>query len=290
MENKGPAWDDLRVLLEVYRRRSFLGAGKELGLSTSTVARRIATLEAQLGRPLVHRSTAGTSLESEALPLVALAQQLEQGLATARRDESASGTVRISLGSGFARPVTRLIAEVRRAHPRLQIELVAEARPADLARREADLAVRTLRSASRGLIEKRVGMLRFGLFAAQEYIERRLRDAVLRRADFAQQDFIGYEGELRKLPQERWLIAEGAVCFPFRSNSQEAIAEAALAGQGIAMLAEEAAEGLQRVTPEGTPALPATEVFLVMREDLRKVPRIQTVARALEAGIRARLR
>ena len=72
-----PSWDDLRVLLAVHRHRSFLAAGRALGISTSTTSRRIEALEQALDRPLVHRSSAGTSLEPEALELVNLAEQLE---------------------------------------------------------------------------------------------------------------------------------------------------------------------------------------------------------------------
>ena len=88
------------MLLEVYRRRTFLAAGRELGLSTSTVARRIGALEAELGRPLVHRSTEGASLEPAALPLIALAQQLEQGLEASQRDAPEAGVVQNGLAYG----------------------------------------------------------------------------------------------------------------------------------------------------------------------------------------------
>jgi len=85
MQNEAtPPWDDLRVLLAVHRQRSFLGAGKALGVSTSTASRRIEALEAALGRPLVHRSSAGTFLEPDALELVSLAEQIELGLRAIR--------------------------------------------------------------------------------------------------------------------------------------------------------------------------------------------------------------
>src|SRR3954462_3357175 len=98
MQNdSSPTWDALRVLLALHRHRSFLAAGKALGVSTSTAARRIEALEASLGRPLVHRSSGGTQVEPDALELVALAEQLELGLRAVRRDEgdqAIAGTVR----------------------------------------------------------------------------------------------------------------------------------------------------------------------------------------------------
>src|SRR5688500_1194944 len=108
------AWDDLRVLLALHRERSFLAAGKALGISTSTAARRIDALEAALGRRVVQRTRSGTSIEPDALPLVALAEQLELGLSALRREqaqaeETLSGVVRLSVGEGFVRPVVALL-------------------------------------------------------------------------------------------------------------------------------------------------------------------------------------
>jgi DNA-binding transcriptional LysR family regulator len=146
-----PVWDDLRVLLALHRHRSFLAAGKALGVSTSTVARRIEALESSVGRQLVHRSSGGTSVEPDALELVTLAEQLELGLDAVRRDEGAetlSGTVRVSMGEGFVRPVTQALSELRRKHQSLQLEVISEPRPVDLARREADIGIRNARSSS----------------------------------------------------------------------------------------------------------------------------------------------
>src|SRR5262249_6914536 len=114
-------WDDLRVLLALHRHRSFLAVGKALGASTSTAARRIESLEQALGRRLVHRSRAGTSIEPEAMELVYLAEQLELGLQAVGRDhgDAQGGTVRISVGEGFLRAVTRILSDLRRLQPGL---------------------------------------------------------------------------------------------------------------------------------------------------------------------------
>jgi molybdate transport repressor ModE-like protein len=286
-----PAWDDLRVLLAVHRHRSFLAAGRALGVSTSTAARRIEALEAALGRPLVHRSSGGTALEPDALELVALAEQLELGLAAARRDEpdaTVAGTVRVSMGEGFVQPVTAALCELRRQHPSLQLEVVAEARLVDLARREADIGIRTARSASPVLVERPVGRLSFALYAAQSYVERRLRAAQLRRGDFERHDFVGYEGAMAKLlPQARWLAERGAKRFTVRTNSEHALREALEQGQGIGVLAEplgRASPVLVRLDTEGP--LPSAPLYLVFHRELRRVPRCRKVIDALDAALR----
>jgi DNA-binding transcriptional LysR family regulator len=297
MENTTPgAWDDLRVLLALHRHRSFLAAGKELGMSTSTAARRIDALEATLGRPLVQRSRTGTLVEPDALELVALAEQLELGLQAIKRDERSgaaamSGTVRLSMGEGFVRPLVGFLSELRRKHPGLRFEVISESRFADLARREADIAIRKSKSSSRTLIERPVGRLELGLYAAQSYIDRRLRAAHLNASDFTRHDFIGHDGPLQKSAQAQWLSARGATNIVFRSNSDYAIEEAVLQGQGIGVLAKAQARALTTLVEldhEG-PAIPAIPVYLVFHRELRNIPRFRLVTQALETTLRERL-
>jgi DNA-binding transcriptional LysR family regulator len=256
------------------------------------VARRIAELEADLGRPLVHRTTQGASLEPEALPYVALAEQLERGLSATRRDAPEAGVVRVSVGEGFARSAARVLADFQRANPLIHIELSADSRLADLTRREADLGVRTIRSGSKALIEKRIGVLRLGLFASRAYVERRLGSPTLARADFERHDFIGHEGALKRLPHEQWLQAHGAHRFPFRSSSDEALLEVACRGQGLALLARAQAGALSELVElklEGCEPPPAFDIYLALHREVRKVPRVRAVAHALELGVRAGL-
>jgi len=52
-------WDDLRFFLEVIRHRSLVAAAKQLNVTQSTVGRRLASLEAQLGVRLVERTQEG---------------------------------------------------------------------------------------------------------------------------------------------------------------------------------------------------------------------------------------
>ncbi|WP_434387241.1 LysR family transcriptional regulator [Melittangium boletus] len=283
-----PIWDDLRVLLALHRHGSLLAAGRALGVSTSTAARRIEALEKALGRPLVHRSSAGTSVEPEALELIRLAEQLELGLLAVRRDEGdegMAGTVRLSLSDGFLRPVTQVLATLRRLHPALHFELSAETRLVDLARREADIGIRNSRSTSPVLIQKHLGAVRLGLYAAPSYIERRLRDGRLRREDMARHDFLGFDVDLDKLPQAQWLAAQGAKRFVFRSNSYFALLEAAEQGQGILVLSAALSSPLVRL--ETDVELPEVSVYLAFHRELRQVKRVRVVVDALEAAIRA---
>lgn len=281
-------WDDLRVLLALHRHGSFLAAGQALGVSTSTTARRIEALERSVGRRLVHRSRAGTSIEPDAMQLVHLAEQLELGLSAASRDNSGApvGTVRISMGEGWLRAVTRILSELRRTQSGLQFELLVESRFVDLGKREADIAIRVTRSSSPVLIERAVGHLRFGLYAAPSYIERRLRDGRLLAGDFARHDFIGFEMSAAKLPQAKWLALQGATRFVMRTNSDYVMQEATELGQGICVLANAQARGSTLVRLETSAVPPAMPVFLVFHRELRGVAHVRATLRALETALR----
>jgi DNA-binding transcriptional LysR family regulator len=289
-----PPWDDLRVLLALHRHRSFLGAGKALGVSTSTASRRIDALEAALGRPLVHRSSSGTFVEPDALELVSLAEQIELGLRAIRRDageDEISGTVRVSVADGVIRTVTQQLCELRRLHPALQLEILSENRLVDLARREADVALRSTKTTSSAVIQRWVGRAQFGLYAAPSYVERRLRSARLKIVDFARHDFVGYDASLSQVTKTAWLVSHGAKSFVVRSNSDLAIVEATLFGQGIALMANAAAEsvpGLVRLEVDAE--LPSVPVFLAFHRELRNVPRVRLVLETLGSALRHALR
>lgn len=276
------SWDDLRVLLAVHRAGSLLAAGKTIGMSTSTTARRLDALEAATGRQLVHRSQSGTELNADALRLVQLAEGLEHGLDALRRDKTMlAGTLRVSVPDGMAPALARALLAFRQQHPGVSLELVGENRMTDVAAREADIAVRLTRSTSSVLVEKRLGTLRFGLFGSADYVRRHLPTGRLDPHDASLHSFIGLDVQWKDLPQERWLRALGAVRFVFRSSSMEAIAEAVHRGAGLAAFttSDPRTAGLVPVqTTTGTPSQPC---YLVYHRDLRTQPHVRAAVTAI---------
>lgn len=294
MKLQHASWDDLRILLAVHRNRSFLAAGKSLGLAGSTVARRVEAVERALGRTLVHRGNDGTRLDPEALRLVALAEELELGLASLirdGRDTEVSGTVRVSLSEGFVRPLVPLLARLHAKHPALLVEVISESRIADLARGEADIGIRIVRSSSAPIVCKSLGRASTAVFAAREYVERRLPSARLSRDIAGLHDWVGLDASLERLPHEQWMRAYGARRFTFRSNSLIALEQAVASGMGLGVLGVVQASslpGLIKLDLDSVP--PPVEVFLAFRRDASKTSRVRVVAREIEADARRLLR
>lgn len=285
---QNPSWDDLRVLLAVHRERSFLAAGKRLGLSTSTASRRIDALEAALGRKLVKRSAGGTELEPEALRLVRLAEELEYGLDVERRDADAmAGSVKVSVPEGSVLEAAHALLDFCKEYPDTDIELLGENRLSDIAKREADIGLRISRSTSNVLIEKHLTTLRFGVFASPEYARRHIPLGALRKEEFERHSFVGHDTRWQGLPHQQWLRALGATRFRFRSSSVPAMVEAVREGVGLAALVEQVGHDARLTRIDVPLAGPTQPVYLVYHRELRNVPRIKAVVDAIMRFTRA---
>lgn len=280
------SWDDLRILLAVHRAGSLLSAGKALDMSTSTVSRRMDALEAAMGCQLAYRGQSGTELTPEALRMVQLAERLTHDLDALRRDKTAlAGTLRISVPDGMAQVVALALVAFRDAHPLIDIEVVGESRMADVAAREADIAIRLTRSTSHVLVEKPLASFRFALFASADYVRRHLPSRRLSPSGAAAHPFVGLDERWKGLPHEQWMRSLGAKRFTFRSSSMEAIGEMVRRGAGLAAFLEHDPRnaGLIRIDT-ATPG-PVQPFYLVYHRDLRKQRHVRAAVDAIVAYI-----
>ena len=144
-------WNDVRVFLAVAREGSMRAAGRALGLSQPTIARRLAAFEASFGGPtLFDRLPEGLRLNAAGEQLIAAAESIEDAVLKLERRSAAaspvlSGTVRVSTGECAAGFLARCLSEARTTvlPPGITLELVDELRQtANLVRRQADMALR----------------------------------------------------------------------------------------------------------------------------------------------------
>lgn len=151
------SWDDVRLFLAIADHGSLTEASRHLRLGQPTVSRRLATLEEQLGYPLFERSVEGTSLTSRGERWLDPARRMaewagELSSAAERSDAAPAGVVRITAAPGvafdFVAPFAR---RVREKYPKLQLQVLARVEYVDLARREADIALRARPPTSRDL-------------------------------------------------------------------------------------------------------------------------------------------
>jgi DNA-binding transcriptional LysR family regulator len=276
-------WDDLRVALAVHRGRTLAAAGRMLGVDATTVGRRLTALEGALGARLFDRTPEGFTPTDAGRRAIAIAERTEDGVTDLARavggaDARIEGTVRLTAGDGMlANVLVPALPVLLARHPGLRLELLAATRAYDLARREADLAVRLFRPREPALVTRRLADLPYGLYASPSYVAR--RGAPLRVSDLEKHDLLGFDASLERTPEMRWLLDRVPEDrFVARCSTTPVLVAACRAGLGIMACATPIAASepeLVRVLPRA--ALPAREAWAVYHPDLRSSARVGAV-------------
>ncbi|WP_437732703.1 LysR family transcriptional regulator [Sorangium sp. So ce1335] len=288
-----PSWDLYGAFLAVMRTGSLSAAARALDVAQPTVRRQIEQLESQLGVVLFTRAPNGlvpTELALATLPyaesIAASARALVRAVSSPT--EADRGTVRVTCSEVVgAEVLPPMLAALRVAHPRLQIELVATNRTEDLLRRDADVAVRMAEPTQAGLVRRCAGRVELGLFATRAYLAAHAAPTSLAGLvpDHA---LVGADGSRAIIDA---LAAAGLVTTPrdyaFRSDSDVAKLAAVRAGLGIGVCQLP----LSRRPVPLVRVLPALafhlDVWVVMHEDLRAVRRVRLVFELLVAQLGA---
>lgn len=169
--------NDLLIFGLVADLGSFSRAADKARLPKSTVSRRIAALEKQLGERLLLRTTRRQSLTEFGQLLLTHARQVMveiDAVATLRerRQAEPSGRLRVSMPNEFA---TLMLAEPLAAfvtlYPQISLELDLSSRRVDLLGEGFDLAVRAGPLPDDGLLAaRRLGVMSAGLYASPDYL------------------------------------------------------------------------------------------------------------------------
>ena len=173
-------WNDLRYFLAVAREGSALAAAKRLSVNQSTVQRRLLELETQLGCALVERHPLGYRLTACGTDLLPLARGVEDSIGALRRrvatfENELRGTIRLTCSTAVAhRLMTSGILDTFHDRYRgVTVEMLMTERFLDLARGEADVAIRGGRQGNEALVGRKVADVPWALYASHNYVERR---------------------------------------------------------------------------------------------------------------------
>lgn len=279
-------WDDLRYFLCAVRAGSLAGAARSLGVEHTTIGRRLSALERSLGAPLVLRGPDGltpTALGERLLPLVAEVERAV--LAISELAVSQRSSVRLAVPSGFAKLFTAGLGRLRADHPGLSLELVSGARPVNLGKGEADLALRSGPVADEALVVRKLCEAGWSLYASEEYLAR--RPGPIDMADLSGHEVIGFDTSLADLPAARWLEERSAkATVALRGREMTDMAAAAAGGVGLAVLPcllGDAEPALRRLTREVVATRPLS---LVYRREVRLSPDVRAVVRFVVGVVR----
>ena len=270
-------WEDVRYFVALARGGTLSATARALRVNHATVARRIAGLETLLGRALFDRGAKGYILTTEGKAIFDKASAMdEMALSILRRLDAGtelSGLVRLAAGRVLAERF--LIDRLRAFHeryPAIDLEVMGGSRVVSLAKREADVALRYGSPKDSTLVGRRLAEITFGLYASAAY-----RDKLKAGQTPA---FIGFDGESDFIAEAAWLAHEFGSCrFSFRTNSQTTQAAAARAGYGVALLPRYIVTvhepDLVEVSLAGR--LPERDIWLLVRRDLKNVPRVRAL-------------
>ena len=194
-------WQDLYYFTVLARTQSLSAAARELQVEHATVGRRVDALEKALGVKLVDRLPRSRPLTAQGLALAQVAAGMgDMATQVMRLSRVASielaGTVRVSCPPSIANHcIAPQLARLRAHYPQLNLVLMPSTQLAALDKGEADIALRTLRPDEAALVRRKVGVVRFGLYAAP----------ALEHLPAAQWTFIAYDASRDHLPQQAWL-------------------------------------------------------------------------------------
>jgi len=275
-------WNQLRILLAIARHRSLSGAARELAVEHSTVGRRLAQLEQTLQARLFDRTPQGYVPTDTGEAVLVRARVIEeQALALERevagKDTRVSGTVRISaLDACITDFILPALPMLHARHPDLQLIASSEIRVVDLARREADIAIRYERPREPNLVVRRLCDTASALYASRDYARAHglLESAAAPEGHL----FVGLAPEFSFASEEVWLQQHGGNArVAVRVTSQLALRAAVRAGAGIGILECYIGDS----DPELVRAWPETILrdnwWLVVHKDLRQAARIRAV-------------
>jgi DNA-binding transcriptional LysR family regulator len=164
--------DDLLVLLAVSRSGRYTTAARQLGVTHTTVARRIEALELALGARAIVRGSSGWRLTPLGERAAAAAEGVEAALARLDGDDAeVSGVIRLSATDGFSAFIAApAMAALRRRHPGISLQIVAQTRQASPHRSGVDLEVVVGRPEVRRAQAFRLADYVLGLYASREFL------------------------------------------------------------------------------------------------------------------------
>ena len=281
-------WDDIRFFLATAREGTLSGAARILGVDHVTVGRRIGMLEGQLGAKLLNRTPEGFAITPAGQAILRQCESMETAALNLERlaaghDTRAAGSVRITAPDAISYAfVVPCLVTLRQSHPDLQIDLLPGVRPLDVARREADLAIRISinRPSASGLVCRKLGDVGFTLYASPKYLAD--RGTPIRGKGLRGHDVITYAGWPKGMGARFAGESLEGARTSLRSNDRFVHLKATALGLGISelscFLGDEHPE-VARLWPD-QPPMPRP-LWLIMHEDLRRAAKIRLVAGAL---------
>jgi DNA-binding transcriptional LysR family regulator len=276
-------WNRARSFLVAAEEGSFSAAGRVLSIAQPTIGRQVAALEEELGVALFERIGNSIKPTSAGLDLMEHLRAMGEAatrvsLTAAGKALSIDGAVCITASELIAAHVLPpIIARMRRAHPGIEIEIIASNTARDLRRREADIAVRNFTPTQPDLVAKKIADRKARLYATPTYLKRLGNPTS--PAGLSHADFFGFDRTDLMIKGLRPLGLElTPKNFPIITDNHLVQWELAKHDVGICIVMDEVGDAeprVRRVLPK-LPPLPVP-VWLATHRELHTSRRIRVV-------------
>ncbi len=274
-------WDDLKHFLAVARQGSTLAAAKALGVSQSTVHRRLEELEQRLNQRLVVRHPTGyklTEIGEQLLPYAerveAEAHAFELRLAASRME--LTGVVKVTCPEpvGVRLMRSRAVTQFHDRYPNLRMEFIISDKLVDLGSGQADVAIRAVPSADPALFGRRIADAPWAIYASHAYVER--HGSIKRVGDIDRHAIVLFDIGLQQHVSNQWFkeVAPKAR-IAAHCNSVTALISTVKSGIGLAALpiaAGDKESDLVRLL--GPISDLTTHFYLLVHKDMKHSPRV----------------
>ncbi len=282
-------WDDVRFFLALSRNGSVRATGDQMGVSHSTVARRIDTFEQAMGVRLFDRTPRGYVMTVAGEDMMETALRIEEDMNSLERrllgqDAKLEGRICVTfpdnLTSNFLMP---FMSEFSDAYPDIDLEMILSYRALDLSKREADVAIRYYRPGVQPpehLIGRKLACVYYAHYASPAYL-----DKIDLSKNPSEIHWMAWADEGR-FPD--WVKSSPYPHIPTRHILENGTLQmqAAKSGLGISMLpcmAADADPDLVRL-PDSIPE-PYFDIWILSHPDLRETARLRLFRQTLSKNI-----
>ena len=270
-------WDDLRFVLCLHTEGTLTRASRRLGVSHTTVARRVQAMESELGGRLFDKTPQGYVPTSVGEEILAVARKVEDQFHTIDRqllggDVRLSGLLRVSTLDAIAVHHANELGSFGERYPSVELEVTVDNRPTSLTKRETDIAIRLSNNPPEHLVGRKLGRVEYALYASEELIASRDDPT-----DIGSYPWLGWrEDETAPLTEQFLAKYAPTARHTYRVCSLQSMQAAVSAGIGVSFMGclwADRVEGIRRIR-DVEPGF-GVDLWLLTHPDLRNTARIR---------------
>ncbi|MCB9594616.1 MAG: LysR family transcriptional regulator [Sandaracinaceae bacterium] len=280
-------WDELRYLLALRRSGTLAKAAKQLGVTHTTVGRKLRAIESRLGVRLFDRTPDGFVATVAGQDLVTVAERVEAEVLAAEnrvlgRDAQLQGSLRVSTMDMVYAGFHDLFASFVARYPLVELTVTTPLERVSLTRREADVAIRMTNRPPEHLVGRRIGRVQFAVYAAESLME-----AVGPDAKLGDYPWIGWDERMDTRWFDGWLAANApgariVMRFDDSARSRELAIRTGLGVHFMACFEGDALPGVVRIS-EVDEAF-SHDLWLLTLDELRSTTRVRALLDHLTEG------